>query len=120
MARISDEMLASLPRGRDIVSFSPGSDHKGRMFLLKFHLENGREEVAHLPPAVAFHVRDSIQDCINRLHYKDARRRKNETRDEIPVIAKFLANQPDFQEEDWNSKRRLSQFADEAACNQEE
>jgi len=104
MAKISNDMLASLPRERDIASFSPGLGEKGRIFLLKFRLASGREEVIHLPPAVAFHVRDSIQDCITRFSYRDTRRRAGDSREETTVIARFLAGQPDFEKADWGSK----------------
>src|SRR5947208_16692972 len=57
MAEISNEMLSRLPRDRDVISFCPGLDELGRMFLLKLRLKDRREEVMHLPPAIAFHVR---------------------------------------------------------------
>jgi hypothetical protein len=104
VAKVPNSFLAALPRQRDVVSFRHGADAKGRYALLKFRLRDGAEEVIVLPPAVAFHVRDSARKSIETLRYRDVRRRVGDSRPEMPDIRRFLDGQPDLFPGDWDGK----------------
>ncbi|HZF35622.1 MAG TPA: hypothetical protein VE914_17630 [Candidatus Angelobacter sp.] len=100
-ARLTSAILADVPRERDVVSFSPGVDQRGRGFLIKFALKNGSEELVVLPPAAAFHVRDSIESAIKRRRYRDVRRREGDSRQQVGIIRDFLSAQPTIGSADW-------------------
>src|SRR5688572_6455522 len=96
-------MLATIPRERDVVSYADGLDERGRMFVLKFSLKNGRSNVVFLPPTVAFHIRGSIRDASRRHRYRDVRRRVGESRSEPKIIKDFLDKQPLIAGDDWDA-----------------
>jgi hypothetical protein len=96
-------MLAELRRERDVVSYAPGLDERGRIFVVKFVLKNGRTDVVFLPPAVAFHVRNSIRDASRAHRYRDVRRRLGEPRPEPQIIRDFLDRQPVMAGDDWDA-----------------
>ena len=96
-------MLATIPRERDVVSYAEGLAEDGRFMVLKFVLKNGRADVVFLPPAVAFHIRESIRDASRRLRYRDVRRRVGEARSEPQIIQDFLDRQPEIAGDDWDA-----------------
>jgi hypothetical protein len=91
--RLTRQMLADISRDRDVVSYAPGLDDLGRMFVLKLALKNGQSNVVFLPPAVAF-LRESIRAASRRFRYRDVRRRIGEARSEPQIINDFLDRQP--------------------------
>lgn len=100
--RITPQMLAKLPRERDVISYSPGLDEKGRTAVFKFVLRTGLSDVVFLPPAVAFHIRRAIRAAHRRLGTRDVRRR-GEQRPEPQIIRTFLEQQPAIGGDDWDA-----------------
>jgi hypothetical protein len=100
--RLTRQMLADISRDRDVVSYAPGLDDLGRMFVLKLALKNGQSNVVFLPPAVAF-LRESIRAASRRFRYRDVRRRIGEARSEPQIINDFLDRQPVIAVDDWDA-----------------
>jgi hypothetical protein len=101
--KLTRQMLAAIPRDRDVVSYAHGLDQTGRIFILKLTLKNGQSDVVFLPPAVAFHIRESIRDASRRFRYRDVRRRVGEARSEPQIIKDFLDRQPVIVGDDWDA-----------------
>jgi hypothetical protein len=102
-SRLTRRMLAEFPRERDVVSYAPGLDERGHIFVLKFMLKNNQEDIVFLPSAVAFHIRNSLRDASRKHRYRDVRRKVGESQPEPQIIQDFLDRQPALAGDDRNA-----------------
>ena len=70
--RLTKEMLAQMPRERDVLSFDVATDTKGRAFLFKLALMNKTIERLLLMPALAFSIRSNALDTIKKFKWTDS------------------------------------------------
>jgi len=101
-ARVTKEMLARLPKSREVTSFNFGVNSGATWVLWKCILRDGSTDVVAMPPATAFHIASSVGRAIGALKFRDLRRRSGDPRPELPVIRAFLDRQPDIAQQDWD------------------
>ncbi|MEM9148359.1 MAG: hypothetical protein AAGC57_19520 [Pseudomonadota bacterium] len=83
--------LATLPEGRNVVSFRLGVEPSGRVVLFKLKTADGRSEALLLATPIAVHVRDRIAQTL----------RARPGLAEVPQDDVFFAAQPTIMPDDW-------------------
>lgn len=99
--RLTREMIARLPQERTVSSYQMGCDFDGRFALLKVRFVSTQVETLIIPPAIAHFVAKGMRSAWSELNLTDVRRRRDDPREEEPVIRRYLDEQPDFVDADW-------------------
>ena len=86
-------MAEKLPPEREVVSYTHGADIEQQIYLLKFRLRNGVDEVLHFPSIIAFHLLDSVQRAILHHSYPMP-----------PTDSRFQENEPNILSGDWGQQ----------------
>ncbi len=103
-AQLTEEMLRTLSRERDVIAYTAGVDERGIYVVVKFSLKNGDRAVVIMPTPVALNVR-------NRLRFEIRKRRMKSTAEQVDA---FCAAQVALDESDWNGSNAHVRVA--SAC----